>query len=274
MELLKSYIHPLAIPLPPDRENGWKPYPIFYGRTKELSNLSCHLSVLVQDCSPHPPHRHKHEEILILLDGEVDIILPDEETANKERIKRLKPGQFVYYPANFSHTLQTVSKNPAQYLMFKWHADFVKKNSTLSFGHFHLSHFVEDSALKNGFGIYLIFEGSTAYLRKFQCHISHLMPKSGYAPHSDDYEVAILVLEGEVETLGERVGPYGVIFYRAGEQHGMNNPGDKLARYIVFEFHTYPISHFFSFLAKIKDPKRWKAKFKQILSLFKKNLKR
>ena len=49
--------------------------------------------------------------------------------------------------------------------------------------------------------------------------------------------MAIVVLEGEVETLGKRVGPHGVIFYAAGEPHGMRNAGNVIARYIVFEFH-------------------------------------
>ena len=46
------------------------------------------------------------------------------------------------------------------------------------------------------------------------------------------------MLEGEIETLGERVRPHGVIHYTAGEPHGMHNPGEVPATYIVFEFHT------------------------------------
>jgi redox-sensitive bicupin YhaK (pirin superfamily) len=53
----------------------------------------------------------------------------------------------------------------------------------------------------------------------------------------DAYDVAIIVLEGEVETLGQRVAPHGVIFYAAGEAHGLSNPGTTTARYLVFEFH-------------------------------------
>ncbi len=40
-----------------------------------------------------------------------------------------------------------------------------------------------------------------------------------------------------METLGEQVGPNGVIFYAAGEPHGMKNVGDGPAVYLVFEFH-------------------------------------
>ncbi len=43
-----------------------------------------------------------------------------------------------------------------------------------------------------------------------------LQPGAGYAPHADPYDVAILMLAGRVETLGQIVEPLGVIFYSAG----------------------------------------------------------
>jgi hypothetical protein len=65
-----------------------------------------------------------------------------------------------------------------------------------------------------------------------------MQPGGGYAPHVDAYDVAILVLEGTVETLGQTCGPNTVIFYAAGESHGMRNVGPIPARYIVWEFHA------------------------------------
>lgn len=65
-----------------------------------------------------------------------------------------------------------------------------------------------------------MIDGGTQYLRKLHSHITTLQPGSGYPPHEDAYDVAILVLRGSVETLGQRVGPNSVIFYAAGEPHG------------------------------------------------------
>ncbi len=64
-----------------------------------------------------------------------------------------------------------------------------------------------------------------------------LQPGGGYPPHRDKHEVAILVIEGTLVTLGERVGPNSVIFYGAHQAHGMKNVGSDRAKYIVFEFH-------------------------------------
>ena len=64
-----------------------------------------------------------------------------------------------------------------------------------------------------------------------------LAPSDGYEPHADQHDVAIIVFEGELETLGEKVSPHDVIFYRSGDLHGMVNNGDTTAVYAVFEFH-------------------------------------
>lgn len=95
-------------------------------------------------------------------------------------------------------------------------------------------------------------------------------PGAAYAAHVDAYDVAIVVLEGEVETLGQRVGAHGLIFYPAGEAHGMSNPGPALARYLVFEFHgshsklPNALANPPSLIAKLADPKRWQRKLRQV----------
>ncbi len=64
-----------------------------------------------------------------------------------------------------------------------------------------------------------------------------LQPGAGYEPHADPYDVAILLLSGTVETLDRTLTAPGVIYYCAGEPHGMRNVGQDPARYLVFEFH-------------------------------------
>jgi quercetin dioxygenase-like cupin family protein len=227
----------MNLPLQPDEIKGWKPYAIFRGPTKSLKDLDCHVSVLNPDHVPHLPHSHKEEELLLLLRGEVDLLFPNTQSPYGNIRQNLKAGQFVYYPSGFFHTLQTVSETPANYLMFKWHAPSRKNGGALEYGLFSMNEHVAGGSLREGFCYREIFRGPTAILGKLQCHISQLAPGAGYEPHIDPYDVAIIVLEGEVETLEKRVGAHGVIFYAAGEPHGMRNSGSSTARYIVFEFH-------------------------------------
>jgi hypothetical protein len=121
--------------------------------------------------------------------------------------------------------------------MFKWSSKSIKKVSNLNFRLIENLLTSRQVIAWEKFSLTKIFEGRTAYLNKLECHFSQMPPGQGYDEHIDPYDVAILVLEGEVETLHKRIVPHGVIFYAAGEPHGMQNPGQITARYLVFEFH-------------------------------------
>jgi hypothetical protein len=116
--------------------------------------------------------------------------------------------------------------------MFKWYSSRMEADSPLPFGQFNIFDHLDDSSVEVGFCPRLVVAGSTTYR-----HTSALAPEADYEPHVDAYDVAIILLEGEIETLGERVLPQSVIFYLAGEPQGMRNPGGARARYVVFEFH-------------------------------------
>ena len=267
---LPSRVYPLRIPLPPDEEKGWKPYPIFSGSTAAVRALTCHASALAHDQSPHPPHRHDEEEILLVLSGEVDIEVPDRASSERDGRLRMSAGQFAYYPAHFAHTLRTTSEEPANYLMFKWQSG-PSAGPPLGFGCFDALAPVTAAKQEKGFRAQPVFEGPTSWLRKLHCHASTLLPGAGYSPHVDAHDVAIIVLEGEVETLGERAKPCSVIFYPAGESHGMSNPGPSIAKYVVFEFHgtggqadEVPTKGQTALVRKLMDPRRWTGTMKQL----------
>jgi quercetin dioxygenase-like cupin family protein len=232
-----SKIFPLEIPLEPDLEAGWKPYPLFKRKLPDHYHLSAHVSVLIPGHCPHLPHEHPEEEILMMLAGEADLLLPRDDTSGPERRRRVKAGDFVYYPANYPHSLEGAGSVPANYLMFKWSGNSIHQENQLGFLHF--DHILEDhnGSAPDNFFLNRLFEGPTGYLGKLHCHFSQLPPGKGYKAHIDPYDVAIILMEGEVETLATRVSPSGVIFYGAGEPHGMYNPGTSTAKYLVFEFH-------------------------------------
>jgi quercetin dioxygenase-like cupin family protein len=232
---LPSRIDLLTLPLAPDEEAGYRFYGQYRGATTNVGFLSCHVSALAHGHSPHPPHSHPEEEILMMLAGEGDLILPEMSPGHDKL--RIRPGEFVYYPANFSHTLRAASQQPANYLMFKWRGNSMLRSGRLAFRHFDPSKFA--AAPQNGSGCHfgLIFEGATRWLSKLHAHITTLAPGAGYEPHVDIHDVAIVVLKGDVEALGRRVGPHGIIYFAAGDPHGMRNSGPEAAQYVVFEFH-------------------------------------
>ncbi len=105
-----------------ESRQGWKSYPLFKGSTPILAGMKSHVSVLSPGHCPHPPHCHVEEELLVVLDGEAEILIATSPDPSDAAVKRFGPGSFVYYPAYQHHTIRNVATAPVTYLMFKWQA--------------------------------------------------------------------------------------------------------------------------------------------------------
>jgi uncharacterized cupin superfamily protein len=235
---LGSGVYSIKLPLEQDAAVGWKPHPLFHGATADLTRMGCHVSILDPGKQPHPPHRHDDEEVLVILDGEADLVLEDPTNSSATVRRHARRGSLAFYPARLAHTIHNVSEAPATYLMFKWIGDPTDRREALDCQVVDSSEQAAELRREpTDFATTSVWDGGTEYLRHFHAHITVLEPGAGYEPHVDAYDVGIVVLEGTVETLGERVGPHGTVFYLAGEPHGMRNVGDEPAVYLVFEFH-------------------------------------
>lgn len=268
---LDSQVYPLRLPLLISEDEKIKSLQLFDGITKNLSEISSHVSILSPGFNPHSLHSHKEEELIILLLGNIDLIVPDATSPGATKSIPVKKGQFVYYPSYFNHTLKAAGEENAVYLMFKWHTYRRNTNPFPDYGCFDIYEQFRHLDIEENQSTKLIFEFMTGYLKRLHCHISILLPGAGYKPHSDIHDTAIVVLENEVETLGKKAKPYDVIFYQAGKLHGMHNPGPAISKYIVFEFHA-PDKMLFSkifnvidyFFTRVKDGNRWRRKLKKI----------
>jgi mannose-6-phosphate isomerase-like protein (cupin superfamily) len=234
--MITTLAHSVALPLAEDPAARWRVYRQFGAPTRTLAHMGCHISVLSAGHSPHPPHIHREEELLIVLDGAVDVELADSAEGAITRRERLEPGKLSYYPATQHHTLRSVGPGPATYLMFKWRAGSAGLPNAMAAGFF--SYDATASRTDRRMAQTVLFEGPTDSLGKLQAHLTMLQPGAGYQPHADGYDVAILLLKGEIETVGARLTPLGLVYYSAGELHGMRNVGSEPAVYLVFEFHS------------------------------------
>lgn len=234
--LINTCIHRFDVSLQ-GASSPWEPFPAFRGPTRTLVDMSCHASVLGGGHSPHPPHIHREEELLLPLRGEVELRIADSPDDATPRVERVSPGSFVYYPAGQHHTVRNPGSAPVQYLMFKWYAPTSQVASPLGT---RVVHHADLNAPMDAepYWCQRLFEGPTSCLGMLHAHLTVLQPGAGYAAHVDAYDVAIVMLSGTVETLGQVVQPLSVIYYGAGELHGMGNVGTEPARYLVFEFHA------------------------------------
>jgi uncharacterized cupin superfamily protein len=231
----------MDLPLKGNPETGRESYQLSGGITPSVDRMNYHMSVLSPGITPHEPHSHLEEELLIMLSGEADLVMvPENITGNQVR-HRLKAGSLVYYPAFFTHTIHNTGSAPATYLMFKWRASVPSRMqsqaSVYQFDHPDLS---VDNRHNKAWESREVLTFPTRHLKKLHSHVSLLQPGAGYKPHRDRYDVAILLLNGEVETLGKKLEPFAAVYYSAGELHGMKNTGNTHAYYLVFEFHPGP----------------------------------
>ena len=235
LPMLVTAVHPVVLPIDnPTKE--WEPFPGFRGATRTLSEMSCHASVLVPGHSPHPPHAHQEEEILIPLHGEVELVIAKSPRDPSPRIERLSPGSFIYYPSGQHHTIRNPGSAPVGYLMFKWRAAGKGSPDQLETTIVRHAAFTPPADAPD-FWTTLLLNGPTALLGKLHSHLTVLAPGGTYESHVDPYDVAFVVLSGAIETIGATAGPNTVLYCAAGEPHGMRNPGAEPARYLVFEFH-------------------------------------
>jgi mannose-6-phosphate isomerase-like protein (cupin superfamily) len=226
-------------PLPPlaeDPARRWRRYPLFKGETAAVA-MGCHASVLSRGHVPHPPHAHAEEELLIALEGECELLLHD-GADGQSRSLRIKPGAFVYYPSGLRHTIRNPGEDPVAYLMFRWRAWQGAASPEVAA---RLIDYGDAFAVsERPFATRRLLDLPTRWLKRLEAHTSVVRPGGGYAAHVDRHDVAVLLLEGEIETAGRTVMSPAAIYYPAGTPHGLRAAGPAPARYLVFEFHGRP----------------------------------
>lgn len=233
-----EWTHPLSFPTQLSA-NKRHSYQIFLGATPNLSSLDCHFTLLAEGETPHPPHVHDDEEIIIPLQGKVDILRAATPDSTETTDERVGYGRLVYHPSRLPHTIRATGPGPSGYLVLRWSNPAIEKPpegavgaQSFDFGGLLAS----EPAVTEGRSRTLLFEGPTRLLQRLHTHASFARTGEGSAPHEDRHDVAVVVLEGAVETTSGRVEAPGIIFHPAGQTHFLKCVGTQSARYLAIEF--------------------------------------
>jgi quercetin dioxygenase-like cupin family protein len=92
---------------------------VFQNRTATLDELELHITTLQPGQTPHPPHKHPDEEVLIVREGTVETFLGD-------RTQVVGPGSVIFQAANQLHSIRNVGTVPATYHVIKWNSQGMK----------------------------------------------------------------------------------------------------------------------------------------------------
>jgi len=82
-------------------------------KTPTLDELEIHVSTLNPGKTPHEPHRHEHEELLIVKEGSL-------ETFQSGETRRVGPGGIIFQASNELHNVRNIGSTPATYYVIGW----------------------------------------------------------------------------------------------------------------------------------------------------------
>lgn len=88
----------------------------FTVRTATVERLEVHETTLNPGKSPHPPHRHPNEEMILLEKGSVEAFVNGEW-------KPAGPGSVIFFASNQLHGLRNSGTEPAVYHVVNWKTD-------------------------------------------------------------------------------------------------------------------------------------------------------
>jgi quercetin dioxygenase-like cupin family protein len=83
--------------------------------TATLDELEIHITTLNPGETPHPPHQHPDEELVIIKEGTVESLV-------NGQLRRVGPGSIVFQAANQMHSIRNVGDTPATYHVIKWNS--------------------------------------------------------------------------------------------------------------------------------------------------------
>jgi quercetin dioxygenase-like cupin family protein len=87
--------------------------PFFQAPTPTLDELECHVTTLNPGESPHAPHKHPDEELIIIREGTVESLV-------NGVVKRVGPGSVIFQSSNQLHSIKNVGTTQATYHVVKW----------------------------------------------------------------------------------------------------------------------------------------------------------
>lgn len=83
---------------------------VFKGVTHANFPIDMHLTKIAAGSAPHPPHKHVHEEMVMLRTGNLDVTIEGKTT-------RITPGSIVYVHSNEMHGWTNPGPGNAEYFV-------------------------------------------------------------------------------------------------------------------------------------------------------------
>jgi mannose-6-phosphate isomerase-like protein (cupin superfamily) len=84
--------------------------PILDGMTHSNDHMEVHETTLAPGSSPHPPHQHAHEELFLMMQGQLAVTIAGKTTT-------IDPGGAAFVHSGELHGVRNPGTIPAQYFV-------------------------------------------------------------------------------------------------------------------------------------------------------------
>lgn len=102
--------------LPVQTSGRFSARPVLEGWTHQAYRISLHESYLAPGAAPHPPHRHRHEEVFMIREGALEVTIAGKSST-------LGPGDVAYVASMEEHGVRTAGSGDAKYFVFELGTD-------------------------------------------------------------------------------------------------------------------------------------------------------
>ena len=107
VETMTSKVYPSdRIPYKGDDKKKGRQF--FLAATHAGFKIECHETVLGPGLETHPPHKHEHEEIMIVVEGTVEANMEDKKVT-------VPAGSVVVFGSNQMHNARNAGSTPSRY---------------------------------------------------------------------------------------------------------------------------------------------------------------
>ena len=86
---------------------------LFDRKTVMMNRFDIHITSLNPGLNSHAPHTHKNEEIILMIDGEGEMVLGNAK-------EKIVTGEAAWVESNIPHNITNTGKRPAVYFAIQW----------------------------------------------------------------------------------------------------------------------------------------------------------
>jgi (S)-ureidoglycine aminohydrolase len=86
---------------------------LFDRKTIMTNRFDIHITSLNPGLNSHAPHTHKNEEIILMIDGEGEMVLGNAK-------EKIITGDAAWVESNIPHNITNIGKRPAVYFAIQW----------------------------------------------------------------------------------------------------------------------------------------------------------